>query len=427
MKLLVVGSGGREHALVRKLAESPLVETIHVTPGNPGTDCIEKAINHSDIGVDDLDGIVSLAVEERINLAVIGPEAPLVAGLGDMLRAARIPVFGPNRKGAQLEGSKIWAKELMRKHGIPTAGFRVFDKFEHAETYMTDGPLPVVIKADGLAAGKGVVVVREREQGIAALRRIMEDKEFGAAGNRVLIEDCLSGPEVSVLAITDGRSILTLPSAQDHKPVYDGDKGPNTGGMGAVSPAKALTPQLQSVVESRILVPVVHALRSEEIDFRGVIYAGLMLTVSGPRVLEFNVRFGDPETQPIIARMTSDLLPVLQAAANGHLEDLPDDALMVDKRAAVCVVMASGGYPGSYEKGHPISGIDDADAIPGVHVLQAGTAWDANANVVTAGGRVLGVTGLGNSVGEARKLAYDGVAKISFKDAHYRKDIAAKG
>lgn len=425
MKLLIVGSGGREHALAWKLAQSPLAEKIYCAPGNPGTEAIPNVENRPELLATYVDPIVNFARQEKIDLVVVGPEAPLVAGMADRLRTHGIPTFGPSADGAKLEGSKVWAKDLMRKHGLPTSAFKSFRSISKARQYLEAAQFPIVIKADGLAAGKGVVIAKTLEQAEATVEQMMVDGIFGDAGRQVVIEDFMSGPEVSVLAITDGRTILTLPSAQDHKAVYDGDKGPNTGGMGAFSPTKTLTDKLAGMVDEKILVPIVHALRLEEIDYRGVIYAGLMLTKGGPRTLEFNVRFGDPETQPILVRLKSDLLPVLHAAALGKLDELPPDALQFDPRPAVCVVMCAGGYPGSFEKGHVIAGISAAQSLPGVMVFQAGTARNDDGQIVTAGGRVLGVTAIADTVLQARQTAYEAVKRISFKDAHYRTDIAA--
>ncbi len=427
MNVLIVGGGGREHALAYKVASSPVVERLLVAPGNPGCASLERTQVFPQIKADDLAGLLELARNERVDLVVVGPEAPLVAGLAERLHDAGIAVFGPDARGAMLEGSKIWAKELMRKHAIPTAESRTFEDYERAVQYLDHVPLPVVIKADGLAAGKGVTVARERDQAIAVLRRIMLDKAFGEAGRRVLIEDFLSGPEVSVLAICDGKTLLPLPSAQDHKAVYDDDRGPNTGGMGAYCPAPVYTPALARDVDEKILVPIVHALHREQIDYRGVIYAGLMLTKNGPRVLEFNVRFGDPELQALVPRLPGDWVPLLHAAAEGRLETFDSGALVEDQRPSVCVVLTSGGYPGDYRTGYEITGLDDVAAtMPDVLLFHAGTARDEAGKLVTAGGRVLNVIAQGNDFAAARARAYEAVEKIHFTDRHVRTDIGRK-
>ena len=419
MKVLVVGGGGREHTLAWKIAQSPRVEKVYCAPGNAGTAQIAENV---DIPADEVMALAKFATREKIDLTVVGPEAPLVAGIVDRFEAHGLPIFGPTQRAAELEGSKVFAKHIMRKHAIPTAHYDVFETVDAAEDHIRHADFPLVIKADGLAAGKGVTVCRSRPEAFEAINRVMKEKVFGEAGNRVVIEECLVGEEASILALTDGRTIVPLPTSQDHKPVFDGDRGPNTGGMGAYSPAPVITPEQYSRIEREILIPIVHAMNAEDRRYRGVIYAGLMLTDDGPKVLEFNVRFGDPETQPILFRLDTDIVPVLRAIAVGNLQDAN---LEWDPRPAVCVVMASGGYPGPYEKGKPISGLDEVAKMDDVMVFHAGTAL-VDGQVVTAGGRVLGVTAKGDDIPAAIERAYEAVRRISFEGAHYRTDIGAK-
>jgi phosphoribosylamine--glycine ligase len=421
MKVLVVGQGGREHALVWKLAQSPKVSQVFCAPGNAGTAL--DAVN-VDIPATDAERLVKFAKNEEIGLTVVGPEAPLVSGLVDAFLAAKLKVFGPTRAAAALEGSKIFSKEIMKLAGAPTADFRIFDNADSAFDYLTERPEgPLVVKADGLAAGKGVIVCDNRDEAMAAVRAMMVERKFGDAGARIVIEDRLVGPEVSILAVVDGRTIVTLEAAQDHKAAYDGDTGPNTGGMGAYTPAPFATPQLMDAVIDKILIPVVHTMRKRGAEFRGILYAGLMLTQQGPKVLEFNTRFGDPEAQPVLMRLKTDLVDVLLAASEGRLRDLPE--LQWDPRPAVCVVMASEGYPDSYAKGRPIRGLDQAAALPDVKVFHAGTAIQGG-EVVNDGGRVLGVTALGNDLAAAKKRAYQAVKCIRWDGAWCRKDISDK-
>ena len=419
MKILVVGGGGREHALVWKIAQSPLVKKIYCAPGNPG---IARHAECVPLRPDDLLGIMQFVREKSIDLTVVGPEDPLTMGITDELTGKGFKVFGPTRGGAELEGSKVFCKELMHKHAIPTADFRVFEDAHDAHDYLDNVGAPVVVKADGLAKGKGVIVCKSVEEAHDAVRRIMEEKIFGQAGDRVVIEECLRGEEASILAVTDGRTIMAMEPAQDHKPVFDGDRGPNTGGMGAYSPVPKITPALRAEVETKVFVPTVHALRMDRRKFRGVLYAGLMITSAGLQVLEFNVRWGDPEAQPLVMRMKSDIVPLLMAAAEGTLDQAQ---LQGDPRAAVCVVMASGGYPGAYEKGKPIEGLDKAAALDDVMVFHAGTA-ESGGRIVNSGGRVLGVTALGSGIAEARNRAYEAVELIRWQGAQYRKDIGDK-
>jgi len=417
MKVLVVGSGGREHALAWKIAQSPKVDAVYAAPGNAGT---AREAELVDIAADDIDGLLDFARTERIDLTVVGPEAPLVAGIVDRFREAGLRIFGPGKEAAQLEGSKVFAKELMREASIPTAGCRIFDRADQAHAYLDSTGGPVVVKADGLAAGKGVLVCGTIDQAHEAVDAIMVEHQFGEAGRQVVVEECLVGEEASILALTDGRTIYPLPSSQDHKPVYDGDRGPNTGGMGAYSPAPVITPALAQRITREVLVPAVHALTVRGIRYRGVIYAGLMITPGGPKVLEFNCRFGDPETQPILMRLRGDLVPALEAVADGRLEDI---SLDWDQRPSVCVVMASGGYPGSYEKGKVITGLDEVARDPEVKVFHAGTAL-RDGQVVTNGGRVLGVTARAGTIAEAKARAYQAVKRIHFDGAYYRTDIS---
>ena len=416
MKILVVGGGGREHALVWKLAQSPLLTKLYCAPGNPGIAQLAECVS---VNADDVMGIVQFAREKAVDLVVVGPEDPLVQGLSDELTSRGIKVFGPSAAAARMEGSKVFSKNLMHKHDIPTALFRVFDQSHDAHEHIDRIGAPVVVKADGLAKGKGVMVCATVEEAHAAVRDIMEARIFGKSGDRVIVEECLRGEEVSILAITDGKSILALEPAQDHKRVFDDDQGPNTGGMGAYSPVERVTPGLREEIERRVFVPTIHALRREGIRYQGVLYAGLMITRNGPQVLEYNVRFGDPETQPLMMRMKSDLLPVLMAAAEGKLDG---SNIEWDPRPSICVVMASGGYPGDYQKKKPIEGLDKAAKLPDVMVFHAGTTM-SDGKVVTSGGRVLGVTAVGRTIAEAREKAYHAAGLIHFDGAHYRRDI----
>ncbi len=421
MKVLVVGQGGREHALVWKLKQSPTVERVYCAPGNAGT---ARDGENVDIKATDVPKLVQFAKNQEIDLVVIGPEAPLVIGLTDALEKAGVKVFGPSMAAAELEGSKAFSKELMRQYSIPTAEFSIFKDAESAENYLNSREeVPLVIKADGLAAGKGVYVCSNRQEALDAVGKIMRAREFGKAGERVIIEERLDGQEVSILALVDGSTILPLETSQDHKAAYDDDKGPNTGGMGAYSPAPIVTPELMMVIERQILVPTIHAMRRSKRPFKGVLYAGLMITNQGPKVLEYNVRFGDPECQPLLMRLKSDLAQVLMAAADGKLDQLPP--LEWDERPAVCVVMAAAGYPGEYEKGNAIRGIDEADRLTDSKVFHAGTLL-REGEVLTDGGRVLGVTALGDDIVNAKLKAYQAVKCIRWDGAWCRKDISDK-
>jgi phosphoribosylamine--glycine ligase len=417
MKVLVVGSGGREHALAWKLSQSPLLTRLYCAPGNPGMADVAECVN---IPADAIGPLMTFADREKIDLTVVGPEDPLAGGIVDAFADEGLVCFGPDRRASELESNKVFAKNLMKKHGIATPAFQVFDALDGAKDYIEKTQPPVVVKAYGLAKGKGVFVCSNRGEAVRAVDAIMKEGIFGTAGNKVVIENCLSGPEASILAITDGQTIVLLPTSQDHKRAFDNDRGPNTGGMGAYSPAPVITDQLANTIEREVIIPTIHAMKREDRPYKGVLYAGLMITENGPSVLEYNCRFGDPETQPILMRLKSDLLPVLHAAALGELENAQ---IEWDLRPAVCVVMASGGYPGKYEKGKVIEGLDEVKKMPDVQVFHAGTAVK-NDNIVTAGGRVLGVTALGDTLRGAVDLAYEAVDQIDFEGAHCRKDIA---
>jgi len=419
MKILLIGSGGREHALAWKIRQSPLCDRLYCAPGNAGIASVADCI---DIAPDNLDGLAAFASKELVDLTVVGPEAPLCKGIVDLFHEKKLRVFGPAKVAAELEGSKVFCKELLRRNGIPTPGFRVFTNFKQAALHAKSAPHPLVIKADGLAAGKGVVIAHNADESMAALDNMMMKKTFGKAGDRVIIEEHLGGLEASVLAFTDGKSIITLDSSQDHKRVYDGDRGPNTGGMGAYSPAPVASDNDYERVIREVLVPIVHGMNKEKRRFAGLLYAGIMFTRSGPKVLEFNVRFGDPECQALLVRMKSDIVPLMIATIDGRLEEMD---IEWDTRPSVCVVIASGGYPGNYETGYPISGLEEASRSPDVTVFHAGTTLKEG-KVVTSGGRVLGVTALGATLAEAQTKAYDAVKKVDFTGIHYRKDIGAK-
>ncbi len=419
MKILVVGGGGREHALCWKFAQSPLVEKVFCAPGNAG---IAEDAECVPIKVDDFEALADFVQKEGVTFTIVGPEDPLAKGIVDYFEKQGLKIFGPSARAAQIEGSKVFAKKLMAKYGIPTAPFEVFDDPEKALAYIEKKGAPIVVKADGLAAGKGVIVCQSVEEAHEAVKKIMVEKVFGEAGNRVVIEECLVGEEASFMILTDGETLLPLPSSQDHKPLLDHDKGPNTGGMGAYSPAPVVTEELSHTIMETIMRPVIKGLAQEGIPYKGVLYAGLMIVDGKPYVLEFNCRFGDPECQPLMMRIKSDLAALINDALAGNLSG---KTLEIDNRAAVCVVMASGGYPGKYEKGKVIYGLDEASKIPGVKIFHAGTAKQ-NGQYVTNGGRVLGVTALGSDIPEAIDLAYEAVEKIHWEGVHYRKDIGAK-
>lgn len=413
VNILVIGSGGREHALFWKLSESPQTERIYAIPGNPGIG------EMTDIAVTDNAAILQFAKEKDIGLVVVGPEVPLMNGLVDDLEAAGIPAFGPRANAAEIEGSKSFAKDLMKKYGIPTARYEVFAEAEAARAYIRSEGTPIVVKADGLAAGKGVVVAMTEQEALDAVDAIMENNSFGDAGARVVIEEFMEGEEASLLAFTDGTVIRPMISAQDHKRVFDGDKGPNTGGMGTYAPAPVMTPELTERAVEEILKPTISAMEKEGRAYRGCLYLGLMITADGPKVVEFNARFGDPETQVVLPLLDGDLVQIMHACAGGTLADVP---IRWKDGAAVCVVLAAGGYPASYEKGNEIYGIGNAEKL-GALVFHAGTA-KKNGKIVTNGGRVLGVVGMGKDIASAVQSAYDAVDQISFKGEYHRKDIA---
>ncbi len=419
MKVLVVGGGGREHALVWKIAQSPQVETIYCAPGNAGIADLATCLP---IEPEDLDGLLQFARQQAIDLTIAGPEGPLSLGIVDRFEAAGLRIFGASQRAAEIESSKSFAKNLMFKYGIPTAAGQSFDNYEAARIWIEQANPPLVVKADGLAAGKGVIVCATRAAAQAALQQIMLEKAFGAAGDKVLIEDCLTGEEASFLAFTDGKTLLPLPTSQDHKPVFDKDEGPNTGGMGAYSPAPVVDALLHRQIMQKIMQPTVDAMAAEGRPYRGVLYAGLMIERDQIRVLEFNARFGDPEAQPLLMRIQSDIIPIMEAVIDGRLHTCQ---LKIDARAAICVVMASGGYPGSYAKGLPIKGLNQTARLPDTMVFHAGTQLHEG-QFCTAGGRVLGVTALGRSIKEAISGAYNAAAHIQWDQVHYRQDIGQK-
>jgi phosphoribosylamine--glycine ligase len=422
MKILVVGKGGREHALVWKLARSPRTSRIFCAPGNAGTarDGVNVAVEQNDI-----EKLLRFARKEEIDLTVVGPEEPLALGIVDLFQQAGLRIFGPTKEAARLESSKVFAKGLMRHADVPTAEFRVCDHPEPARTWIQTREYPVVVKADGLAAGKGVIVCSTREEALAAVERIMVRDEFGrTAGRQVVIEKRLEGEELSILALVSGRTIIPLQPTQDHKAVNDGDTGPNTGGMGAHCPAPIGSPELLEQIDREVLVPTIHAMKRSRRPFRGVLYAGLIVTTQGPRVLEYNCRFGDPETQPLLMRLKTDLLDLIEAVVDERLDEF-DGKVEWDPRPAVSVVLASGGYPGRFQRGYVIEGLDAAARLPDVQVFHAGTKLDGEM-VRTDGGRVLSVTALGDSLAEARQRAYEAVRLVRFADMHYRTDIGAR-
>ena len=419
MKVLVVGGGGREHALVWKISQSPKVTKIYAAPGNAGMAGIAEC---TPIKAEDIPGLLAFARANAIDLTIVGPEGPLSMGIVDEFTNAGLRIFGPSRKAAEIEASKRFSKDLMKKHHIPTAEYGVFTDKAAAAAYVREKGAPIVVKADGLAAGKGVVVAETVEEALRALDIIMTEKAYGAAGERVVIEECLTGEEASFMAFSDGRTVVPMASSQDHKRVFDADKGPNTGGMGAYSPAPVVTKQLERKVMDTIMIPTVRAMEKEGRLFKGVLYAGLMIKNNEAKVLEFNARFGDPETQPVMARLDTDLIEIIEAILDGRLSTLE---VRWKPESAVCIVMASGGYPGNYEKGKEITGLDKAAGLKGVLVFHSGTAMK-NGKVVTDGGRVLGVTGLGPAVAAAIDNAYKGARVIGFDGAHYRRDIGAR-
>jgi len=416
MNILVIGSGGREHALVSKLKESKQVKKIYCTPGNPG---IAQIAECGAIDINDNKGLLNFAVAHHIDLTVVGPEVPLANGIVDAFSDKGLKIFGPTQSAARIEGSKAFAKDLMAKYNIPTAGYAVFTDAEAAKQYITQQGAPVVVKADGLAAGKGVVVAMTIDEALAAVDMIMCDNAFGSAGSQVVIEEFLVGEEASILAFTDGKTIVPMVAAQDHKRVYDHDQGPNTGGMGAYAPAPVITPAVSSQVMREILQPTIDAMMSEGCPYCGCLYLGLIMTTDGPKVIEFNARFGDPETQVVLPLLNSDLVTIMDACMNGTLAETE---VKWKDGAAVCIVMASGGYPATYHNGDAISGITEAEK-QGAYVFHAGTAM-IDGQFVTNGGRILGVTATASGIKQAVEKAYQAVSKIKFNGMHYRKDIA---
>ena len=424
MKILVIGSGGREHALVWKIAQSPLADKIFCVPGNPGISRYAECI---DIKTDDIASLLEFVKKERIDLTVVGPEAPLAAGIVDEFNRNRLRIFGPNKKAANLEASKVFAKQMMMRYGVPTADFRVFSDPDEAKKYISVKGAPCVIKADGLAQGKGVFVAKNIREAMQAIDAVMLHKSFGKAGEKLIVEDCLEGEEASLLFLTDSKYVVPLASSQDHKRVFDNDEGPNTGGMGAYSPAPVITEKLYEEILKSVAHRIIAGLLKEGIEYKGVLYAGIMVTKDGPKVLEFNVRFGDPETEAILPRLKSDLVELMVAVADSKLSRFKK--LEWDSRPCVCVVCSSGGYPGDYVKGKLIGGLEEVEKIQDIIVFHSGTKmitqngkWD----IVTNGGRVLGVTGLGSTIKEAIDKTYEAVKKISFEGMHYRRDIGKR-
>ncbi len=419
MKVLVIGGGGREHALVWKIAQSPKVKKIYCAPGNAG---IAELATCLPIGSEDIGKLVEFGKKEKIDLTVVGPEGPLSEGIVDIFEKEGLKVFGASKKAAEIESSKSFAKTLMNKYKIPTADGRSFTSYKNAESYIRKLGAPIVVKADGLAAGKGVIVCATEKEAIDALKQILVKRAFGDAGKKVVVEECLFGEEASFLAFTDGKTVLPLPSSQDHKPIYDNDEGPNTGGMGAYSPAPIVDKYMHRKIMEEVMIPTVRAMAAEGRRYKGVLYAGLMIDKEQIKVLEFNGRFGDPEAQPLLIRMKNDIVPIMEAVIEERLHEC---SLEIDDRASVCVVMASGGYPGSYKKGLPISGLEKVRRMKDVVVFHAGTGTK-DKDIVATGGRVLGVTALGDSVKKAISRAYLAVSKITWEDVHYRKDIGQK-
>lgn len=420
MKVLVVGSGGREHAVIRKLAENPEIDRIFCAPGNGGISVQARLV---EIKATDVEGMVAFAKKEGIDFVVVTPDDPLVLGMADAMEEAGIPAFGPSKKAAQIEGSKVFAKNLMKKYGIPTAKYEVFDDPSKVIAYIErENQFPAVIKADGLALGKGVVIARNLAEAKEAVHSIMEDKIFGKSGNQVVVEEFLTGKEVSVLAFTDSHTISPMISSMDHKRVYDNDEGPNTGGMGTIAPSPYYTPEVAKRCMEEIFLPTMEAMKKEGRPFKGCLYFGLILTERGPKVIEYNCRFGDPETQVVLPLLKTDLFTIMRAVRDERLGEVD---IQWSTGAAACVVLASGGYPKKYETGLPIEGLDENGGHPGVIVYHAGTKKQ-DGRFLTAGGRVLGVTGLGETLPQALEKAYGAVREITFKNAHYRTDIGKK-
>jgi len=418
MKILVVGSGGREHALVWKIAQASKVEKIYCAPGNGGISKIAECI---DIKAEDIQALVDFASKNEIDLSIIGPEAPLALGIVDEFQSRGLKVFGPTKVASQLESSKIFAKKIMQKYNVPTAGFEVFDDAQKAREYIKEANRPLVIKADGLCAGKGVFVCQTHEEQVHAINTILEDNVFGKAGSKIMIEEMLEGEEASIIVISDQEHVISMASSQDHKRIFDEDKGPNTGGMGAYSPAPIITDGLLKQIERDVIIPMIRGMKAQGMPFCGVLYAGMMITQTGPKVLEFNVRFGDPETQAILPRLKTDIVEIFEAAVTGKLDQITP---VWDDRACVCVVLASGGYPAKYDKAKIIEGLDDA-ASSDVVIFHAGTKKEGD-TILTNAGRVLGVTGLGADIGKAIEVTYDAVEKIKFDRIFFRRDIGKK-
>ncbi|MBE6113003.1 MAG: phosphoribosylamine--glycine ligase [Peptococcaceae bacterium] len=418
MKVLVIGSGGREHALVWKISQSPMVDKIYCAPGNAGIAQLAECVA---IKAEDLDGLLDFALQNEIGLTVVGPEVPLTMGVVDKFQEKGLKIFGPSGRAAEIEGSKTFAKDLMAKYGIPTAKYGAFTDAEEAKAFLAEVGLPCVVKADGLAAGKGVLICETKEEAETAVDDILVDNKFGNAGSRVVVEEFLTGQEVSMLAFSDGKTIVPMVSSQDHKRIWDGDKGLNTGGMGAYSPAPVYTPDVHEIVVPQVLEATIKAMEQEGRPFAGILYAGLMLTADGPKVLEFNARFGDPETQAVLPRLKSDLVEIFLAIIDGRLNEMNIEWY---EEAAVCVVMASGGYPETSDKGRVITGMKEAEET-GTIVFHAGTK-ETDGNIVTNGGRVLAISALGKDIAEAIANAYKGVEKVKFENMQYRTDIGKK-
>ena len=420
MRVLVIGSGGREHALVWKIKQSPKVEKIFCAPGNAGT---SEFADNIPIAADDIEGLLQFAMKKEIGLTVVGPEQPLVMGIVDRFEVKGLRIFGPSASAAELEGSKSFSKDIMQKYGLPTAEYKIFTSAESATKYIQAKNCPLVVKANGLAAGKGVLLCRSSREALVAVDTIMRQRLFGEAGDQIVVEEFLEGQEISVLAFSDGQSVLLMDSAQDHKAVYDGDIGPNTGGMGAYSPAPVFTELMRQKVRDKIMLPMVRAMQQEGRTYKGILYAGLMLTKTGPQILEFNARFGDPETQPLMVRMETDIIPLFEACIDGTLGQCQ---VNWKNKSSVCVVMTAEGYPGTYQKGEIISGLQNANSTPEVVVFHAGTK-EKDGKVLTNGGRVLGVTATGANTESAIQRAYDAVGKVNWRGVHYRKDIGSRG
>ncbi len=419
MKILVVGSGGREHAILWKLKQSSRVKKLYCAPGNGGISEIAECVP---IGVNDIEGMIRFAKEQKMDMVVVAPDDPLAAGMVDALEEAGLRAFGPRKNAAILEASKVFSKDLMKKYKIPSAAYETFDDSIKAKAYVEGAQFPLVVKADGLALGKGVLICNTVDEALSAISSIMEDKKFGSAGQRVVIEEFMTGPEVSVLAFTDGKTLVPMVSSQDHKRAFDGDRGLNTGGMGTFSPSRVYTEKLQSECMERIFIPTMEAMNLEERPFKGILFFGLMLTPQGPKVLEYNARFGDPETQVVLPRLENDLVEIFDAIIDEKLDKIK---ISWKQNAAVCVVMASGGYPENYAKGYEIHGLETTENKPDVVAFHAGTKKEGT-GFFTNGGRVLGITAMAEDIDKAREKAYKAISGIHFKDAHFRRDIGIK-